>query len=110
MKKNKRQFNRFKDTAWLDINCNKNIFMIEMLCFDIRIYSTLEEFGQFMKAEETINNHQMHKLIPFSTAQRKPCMQNFKTNSKWKLAEYVEKHRNCKANVLMSRKKKEMLF
>lgn len=67
--------------------------MIEMLCFDIRIYSILKEYGQFMKAEETINNHQMHKWVPFSRAQRKPCMQNFKTNSKQKLAEYVERQK-----------------
>lgn len=85
--------------------------MIQIHCFNTQIYSIFEEFGQSMKAEETINSHQMHKWVPFSRAQRKPCMQNFQTNLKTQTCWICrEKNRNCKANVVMSRKKKEMLF
>lgn len=38
-----------------------------------------------------MSTHQMHKWVRFSGAQRKPCVQKPETNSRQKLAEYVER-------------------
>lgn len=73
----------------------------------------MRNLDKLIKAEKKkVNTHQMHKWVRFSGAEKAVHAKKSKTNSRHKLAEYVErKDRNCGSNVLISKgKERQMPF